>query len=233
VAGDVDGVVLQMVPGHRASGRLEFESQTGRPAPTATQLQNMAITLAPSDGRGLNTFFGGGGPDRANAQGEFRTKGYGPGKYFLSVSAGAWLVKSATIGGADVLDAALEIRDADVAGIVVTFTDRMATVSGTVRSAGETDLSETSILIFPANHRAWIDSGMNPRRLKTARASRAGAYTLPNVPAGDYVIVAIDRANDGDTQDPAFIERLSRIGTRLTVSTDPQTVSLTKAQVGK
>ena len=61
-----------------------------------------------------------GQPDRANAQGEFRTKGYAPGKYFLTVSGpGGWQVKSATMGGRDVLDAPLEIRDADVSGIVV------------------------------------------------------------------------------------------------------------------
>ena len=234
VAGDVDGLVLQLAPGHRASGRFEFESQTGGPAPTAAQLQTMAVMLTPMDGRSISSLFGAGGPDRANAQGEFRTKGYATGKYFLSTSGtGRWQIKSASIGGADVLDAPLEIRDADVAGIVVSFTDRLPQVTGTVRSANETDLSETTVLMFPANHRAWVDSGMNPRRLRTARASRAGAYTIGNVPAGDYVIVAIDRANEGDTQDPAFIERLSRVGTRLTVGADPQTVSLTKAQVGK
>ncbi len=89
-------------------------------------------------------------PDRANAQGEFQTKGYDAGKYFLNVGGvGTWFLKSATIGGRDVLDTPLEIRDSDVAGVVVTFVDKVAQVTGTVQSPGETDLSETSVVLFP------------------------------------------------------------------------------------
>ena len=50
---------------------------------------------------------------------------------------------------------------------------------------------------------------------------------------GDYLLVAIDRASEGDMQDPGYIDRLSRIGTRVTVGTDAQTVALTKTQVGR
>ena len=61
-------------------------------------------------------------PDRANAQGEFQTKGHEAGRYFLNVTgAGPWQLKSATLGGRDLLDAPIEIRDADIAGVVVTL----------------------------------------------------------------------------------------------------------------
>jgi hypothetical protein len=100
-------------------------------------------------------------------------------------------------------------------------------------TGAETDWSETVILMFPAEYKNWIDNGMNPRRTRTARASRAGAYAIPNVPAGDYLIAAIDRASEGEMQNPAYIELLARVGTRITVGTDPVTKDLAKVRVAR
>jgi hypothetical protein len=233
-AGDVDGLTLQLSPGFRVSGRVEFSSPSGRAQPAAAQMQAVVVTFNAMDGRSPGGLMAFNQPDRANAQGEFRTKGYAPGKYFLSVSGpGGWQVTSATIGGRDVLDAPLEIREADVAGIVVTFGDPLARVSGTVTAAGETDLSETAVLMFPVNYRAWVENGMHPRRGRTARASRAGAYTLMNVPPGEYFIAAVDRVEEGNLQDPAFVAALSRVATRVTIGADAQTVDLRKTQVAR
>ena len=231
---DLDALVLQLAPGYKVSGRLEFASAAGRPQPTTQQIQSVTITLTPMDGRTPGGLIGDmSGPDRANAQGEFKTKGYAPGKYFFNATAGGgWQVKSATMGGSDVLDAPLEIRDASVSGIVVSLTDKFGQLTGTV-TAAETDLSETTILLFPANYRAWIDSGMNPRRSRTARASRAGAYTIAALPAGDYLVAAIDRSSEGDMQNPAYIEQVSKVATRVTIATDSVTLPLPRVRVGK
>jgi hypothetical protein len=235
---DVGGVSLQLTTGLHAIGRLEFESTSGRPAPAANQMPMFAVTLTAMDGRlggglssGLSSALRAATPDRPNAQGEFRTKGYSPGKYFLSISGGAqWQVKSATLNGRDVLDAPLELRDGDAAGIVITLTDQLARVSGTVTATGETDLSETSVYLFPSNYGKWIADGMNARRSRTTRASRTGTYALANVPAGEYLIAAVDRASEGDMQDPAFIEVLSRVGTRVVVTTTDKVVDLARAR---
>jgi hypothetical protein len=230
-AGDADGIVLQLSLGFRISGRLEFESATGRPAPPAAQIQSATVNLVPQDGR-MPSMIMMAVPDRANAQGEFQTKGNESGKYFLNVTgAGPWQLKSATIGGRDVLDAPIELRDADITGVVVTFTDKIGQVTGSVRSPAETDLSETSVVLFPADYRTWIDNGMNPRRSRTVRATKPGAFTIPNVPAGDYLIVAIDRSAPADLQDPANVESLSRGATRVSVAADPVTVNLDKTRV--
>jgi protocatechuate 3,4-dioxygenase beta subunit len=235
VAGDVDAVALQLAPGFHVGGRLEFESRSGRAAPTGQQLQAVSVLLTSVDGRSTSGGILGAfsAPDRANQQGEFRTKGFMPGKYFLTVSAPAgWFVKSATIGGRDVLDAPLDLS-ADVAGVVVTMTDKLGQVTGNVTAPGETDLSETTVVLFPYAYKAWITNGMSSRLVRTARASRSGAYTIGNLPAGEYLVAAIDRAAEGDMQDPAVIEAFARAGTRVTVTADPVTLDLTKVRVGK
>jgi hypothetical protein len=136
------------------------------------------------------------------------------------------------LGGTDVLDAPLEIRDANVGGIVIGFTDKLGQLTGTI-AAAEGDLAETTVLLFPANYRAWIDGGMNPRRSRTARASRAGAYTIASLPAGDYLVAAIDRSSEGDMQNPAYIELVSKAATRVTIATESVTLPLTRVRVGK
>ncbi len=235
VAGsDVDGLALQLTTGFKVSGRVEFESKTGKPPATAAQMQNVTVTLTPlaggSQGSMLSELLG--GPDRANAQGEFKTKGYAPGKYVFSATApSGWQVMSAAIGGRDVLDAPLQITNGDVAGIVVTFTDKMAQLSGTVSAPGEADLSEVTVLAFPADYRTWVANGMSARLSKTTRANRNGAYSIANVPAGEYLVAAIDRASEGDMQDPVFIEALSRIAVRVTMGSDPATLDVTRGRV--
>jgi hypothetical protein len=242
VAGNMDNLALQLAPGFKVSGRVEFDFRTGRPVPTGQQMQAISISLNAIDGRsaGGGVLAGLGGlatPDRVDQKGEFKTKGYQAGRYFLTVTspgggAGPLQVKSATLGGRDVLDTAFDLT-ADMAGLVITFVDQMASVSGTVTAPGETDFSEALIVLFPHNHRTWIANGMSARLARSARASRNGAFSIGNVPAGEYFVVAIDQSAAGDLQDPAVIDALSRMATRITVTTDPAKVDLTKARVGK
>lgn len=230
---DIEGLALQLTTGFHVSGRVEFASASGKPSPPAAQMPMVTVTLVSPVGDSPAMLLAGlMGPDRVTAQGDFKTKGYAPGRYVLNVTAPqGWQVKSAQIGGRDVLDGPLEITNADLSGVVVTFTDRMAQVSGTVSAPGETDLSEVSVILFPDNYRAWIANGMSTRLAKTSRASRNGTYAIPNLPAGEYLVAAIDRASEGDLQDPAFIEALSRIGSRVTVASDPVTLDVTRARV--
>jgi hypothetical protein len=232
---DLDNVVVQLATGFRVSGRVVFESQTNRPQPQAAQIQTVNVALVPMDGRQPGGFLGDiTGPDRANDKSEFKTKAYAPGKYFVNVSGGGpWQVKSIAIGGRDVLDAPLELKDADVSGLVVTFTDKMGTLTGTVHAGAETDLSEATVLLFPADYQGWINAGMNPRRTRTARANRPGAYTFNGVPPGDYLVAALDRSNEGDMQDPAFIAALARVAAKVTIALDPVTLELQRARVGR
>jgi hypothetical protein len=235
---DVGGVSLQLTTGLQAIGRLEFESVPGRSVPTADQMATLTVTLTAVDGRPISAVSSGvpidlmdGTGDHPNAEGEFRTRGYSPGKYFLSISGDAgWQIKAATLGGRDVLDAPLELRDRDAEGILVTLTDHLASVSGTVMATGDTDLSETSVYLFPSNYAKWIADGMNARRARTARASRTGTYALANVPAGEYLMAAIEGPSEGDMQDPAFIETLSRGASRVVVTTTDKVINLTTAR---
>jgi len=231
--GDLDGLSVRLQSGYRAAGHIEFQSATGRGAPVPQQMQAIFITLNPVDGR-MPNIMALASQDKPDAQANFQTKGYEPGRYFLSVQAsGLWTPKSATVGGRDILDNPLELRDADVTGISIVMTDKVGQVTGTVRAPGETDLSETSVFLFPVAYRNWADNGMNPRQSRTVRASRNGVFTMPRVPPGEYFIIAVDRSAAVDLQDPARLDDVSRAASRVTVTDETATVSLQKVKVGR
>jgi hypothetical protein len=220
-------VALRLREGAKLSGRVEFEGTTPPPAPD--QLQAMTITLNAIDGRG-----GGGGgfpgapaaPGRVGQDGQFATQGYAPGRYFVAPAgrgAGpAWTLKSVTANGRDVSVEPLELTDTDVTGAIVTFTDKVGQVSGTIRTATGTAPDEATVLLFPADYRGWARNGMSPRRLASATLTKATAFTLPRLLAGEYLIAAVATLDPNDREDPAFFEALSRVATRLTLGEGEQ-----------
>jgi len=228
---DIDNLTVTLVDGFTVSGRVEFESQTGR-APPQQGLQTISTMLMPADGRSVS-ILSLARPNRGNEDGTFQTLAYVPGRYFLNAQGipPPWQLKSATVGGRDVLDTPLEIRNSDISGLVLTMTDRLSQLTGTIKATGGQKPAEAVVVVFPAEYRAWIDSGMNPRRLRTARATAAGAYTIPNVAPGEYLAVAFDRSDEGDLQDPTYIDLLAKAATRVTVAIEPRTQDLSMARV--
>jgi hypothetical protein len=225
---DLEGVALQLTEGATVAGRLEFTSSTGRALPQSTNIQ---VSLVPADGR--NSLGFGGNRPRATTTNTFETTNYGPGRYFLQIQGAPpqWQVKSATIGGRDILDAPLNLGETDVTGVLISLTDEQFALSGTVTATAGQKLDEAAVYLFPADHRAWIENGMNPRRSRSTRAAASGAYGFGPLPPGEYLAVAVDRADEGNLQDPAFIEALSRLGTRVSIVSAKQTLDLTTMKV--
>ena len=54
-------------------------------------------------------------------------------------------------------------------------------------------------------------------RRSSARASKSGSYTFTNLPAGDYLVIAIDDRLNLKWQDPKVLETLSRLATHVTI----------------
>jgi hypothetical protein len=70
---------------------------------------------------------------------------------------------------------------------------------------------ETAVVFaFPMDTAEWLETGVAPRRMRTARANRDGAYLFPALPPGDYYLVAVKEDFVGEWQDPEFLESISR-----------------------
>jgi hypothetical protein len=57
--------------------------------------------------------------------------------------------------------------------------------------------------------------------------STRGAWQIDNLPAGDYVVLAIDDRFSADWQRPDRLDSLSRSGTHVTLSAEKRTLDLT------
>jgi hypothetical protein len=223
---DIDDLTVRLSDAFSVSGRVEFESQKSAAVPASPK--GAGLMLLPADGQTPNILTLG-RPTPIGQDGTFRRDGIVPGRYFLSLFSvpAPWQVKSATLDGRDAYDRPIEIANGDVANVVVTLTDQLAQLSGTVSAPASFSSAEAIVVLFPANYRTWIDGGMNPRLVRTARVASSGTYTLPGLTAGDYLAVAIDRGDEGDLQDPAFIETLSRSATLVAIANDARTQALT------
>jgi hypothetical protein len=207
---DVTDLIVTLSPGPRVSGRLEFEGSTERPAPAS--LTGMRIMLDRSDGSASPDTLLATQTGHPDEDGQFKTYGVPPGRYVLRVNPvpAGWFLKSAVYQNRDIADLPLELDSKDANGVVITFTDSPARLSGTVRGANGPDPTAV-VLVYPVDSEAWSSSGARARRMRTARAAKDGAYSLLALPGGEYYVVAVQEDALGDWQDPALLRSLSRL----------------------
>ena len=213
-ASDLNDLAVSLRPGFRIAGRSEFVGTHAQPA--GDVVRRMYATFDPADARPLvgSTISRG----QFDERGRLSSYQLPPGRYYVRIDnqPPGWTLKSATLNGRDVSNVPLAL-DADVTALVIAFTDRPSTLSGHVQNAtGAPDPSAT-VLVFPADSGAWMDSGAFPRRLRAVRVDRNGQYQTAGLPAGDYLLVAIPDESSANWQDPKVLQALARLATSITL----------------
>ena len=215
---DVEGLVLVLHSGFRVSGQFEFEGAA--PRPPASRLQQVPVVLeAASASANAESEVQG----RVDSDGRFATSGAPPGRYLVRVAGSpeGWMFKEATYRGRNVSDEPFEL-DGDASDVVITFTDRWTGLHGVVQGQRGAPDSDATVLIFPTNQDGWTDYGLNPRRVRSVRTSRAGDYSAHSIPPGDYYVVAIPDDRASDWRDPAFLLSLTSVAARVSISDGDQ-----------
>jgi hypothetical protein len=212
-AKDVSDLAVGLRPGIKIAGMVQFNGVTERP--TAQNLGSLNIVLTPADVRpGVQPARG-----RTEATGTFATSGVPPGKYLVSVQGGFpnWTFQSAMVNGRDASIYPVDIESNDLSGVMINFTDRPSEVSG--QASADTGSPEAlSVLVFPADQTSWTGPGAgSPRRFLSTRAEKDGKYRVANVPAGEYLAVAVPDKQIADWQRPKFLESLMPSATRFRV----------------
>ncbi len=204
---------LEMQPGMTVSGRVQFQSASNAAPPNPA---GMRVSLMPV-GTGVNV---GAMPATVDASGAFSIVGATPGRYRIvsAVPTGGarWALTSSTAAGRDTLDTPIEIRpQQNVTDVVLTFRDDPSEITGRLQDASGKAATDYHIVVFPMDRTHWIP---NSRRIQAVRPSQDGKYTLRNLPAGEYLVVAIIDIEQGEWYDPAFLQRLAPSGMKLTLA---------------
>jgi hypothetical protein len=213
----VRGVRLELAPGARVSGRVEFEGAARRP--TAAEWRALWVGIDPAGGQ---TFLAAGSREsriggRVEEDGRFVLPSVWPGRYviLLARTPPGWHLKSITAAGRDVADTPL-VLDRDRDDVVITLTDQVARLAGSVQaSTGKVD-EDVSVLLFPADPVRWVDYGQSTRRLRVAPVA-GGSYSMPAPPEGDYLLIALPEPQLVDWQNPAFLKRAAALADRISV----------------
>ena len=128
-----------------------------------------------------------------------------------------WVVKSITVAGTDVTDGMVDFRGSEYLDVQVLLTNRLAELYGTVRTNGRA-AARAQVLVFPDDASRWTGTS---RGIRTARADQNGGFAVRGLlPNRRYLAVAVDYLNDGEEQDPEFLQRMKPRGTVVAVTSD-------------
>ena len=193
---------------------LNVEMRTGRPvsgrvtAPAGVSWTRMSIAIVPAVP----------GLTRATAppitDGRFETVPLVPGDYFIRVTGlpQGFYLDGITVSGEDALDAAVALGGLDDPRISIRLTNQPTTILGSVRDTRMIPASGAAILVLPTTASEW-----SPNRSRQTRASMNGQFAVAGLPAGDYIIIAIDEALAEGLQDERWIAQLRTLGTRVSL----------------
>lgn len=214
---DVADVVMALTGGPRVRGRIVA------PAAGAVALDRVRVSVTPIDQSEILAARSALSTATVGLDGTFEAAAGPPGRYVLSVSGlpATWFARTAAWNNRNLLQQAVQLEGEDLQGIEIELSNTPASITGSVAGAGA-----STVVAFPEDWRAWFADGMIPLLLRQARASESGAFTLAAVPAGRYLLVALDPDALGDLQDPSVFDRLARLGTLATVA-DGATTTVT------
>jgi hypothetical protein len=201
VAGQDFNVPLELQPAMTVEGRLVFEGTSPPPA----NLTGIRGHLLPRGAAGNLGAGAAGG--QVDSQGRFRFTGVTPDEYRLMWfgSPAPWVRRSATALGVDLIDNPLVVKPGMTnIELTVTYTDRPTEVGGTLQDTSGRPASDYFIVVFSVDRSLWAPQ---TRRVQTVRPATDGAYSVQLL-AGEYFIAALTDLEPGDTNDPAFLEKL-------------------------
>lgn len=209
VAGD-DITDLQLVASKplSVSGRVIVDAAAAQSLPAS-----LFMTAFPLDG----AMFVVGAQGRVADDYTFELK-TSPGRSRIGLSNATlgWSIRAVRLNGADVLDSGIEFKpNQNVRGLEVELTNKISVVTGLVTSGkGEVSRDYTA-LAFPQDSDRWKYT--NSRYIRTGRPDQDGRFKISGLPAGEYLLIAVDRIDPGESSDPEFLERIRTKATRFSL----------------
>ena len=153
---------------------------------------------------------------QVSATGAFELSGLvGPQVLRVDRLPSGWIVKSIRASGKDITDTAIDVRGSEQLNVQVVLTNRISELSGAVKANGQT-VTSASVVLFPEDPALWA---FPSRRVRTVRVDQNGVFRVNALPSGErYVALAVDYLEQGEFQDPQFLERMKGRGTGFTLN---------------
>ena len=202
---DVTGVAVNLTRGASLAGTVVAE---GSSQINLSALRISARQMRDTPGQGLNA-------SGVGTNGSFQLSAL-TGTVALRVEnvPPQWMIKSIAVGPTDVTDGAFELRGTEqITNARIVLTDRVSELNGTVTLRNR-DAKDYSVVVFAEDSTRW---NFPTRFVRMTRPASQGGFTLRGLPAETYLVAAVDYLEEGEWQDPEFLERLRESATRVTL----------------
>jgi hypothetical protein len=212
VAGiDIDGLLI--VTGSGGTVRGQVASDDGTPVPGVDRL---VVRARPLTWAARMSTLASSGNGRVNADGTFElTAVVGPVVLSIGTLTGDWTLKSVELNGRNLADDPIEVRHGEkLNGVPVVLTNRPTHIRGVLLDEKKQPADGT-VVIFPEDTSRWREDS---RTVRSARPDQHGEFSIKGLPAGKYLIVALDYVQDGQWYDPEFLADLRPRAERLSLA---------------
>jgi hypothetical protein len=213
VAGvDVEG--LSLVAGAGGTVRGDVVTDDGSPLPAGFDRMQVRPPFNPNARIMISVLH----PDNGQVQsdGSFEVQGV-LSDTVLSIGplTGEWTLKALEVDGRDMADLPLPIEHGKtLSGVHVVLTSRPTTIRGALRDERHNP-AEGTVIVFPDDSATWREGS---RTIRATRLDQRGLFTFKGLPAGDYFLVALDSAQEGQWYDPEFLEGLKGRAKRVAIA---------------
>lgn len=214
VPGEATTLTMTLQPTVTVSGQLVFEGDA-LPMPDLTRVSMFLRDIAPGGARTTT---------KIESEGTFVTTGVVPSTYTLrtGVPGGlaptgpGWNLKSVRVGGTNVTDRPFAVSPAGASNVIVTFTDQVSELSGTISAADGTPGTDYFVIAIPADRDYWVPG---TRRITSTRPDGSGRYVFRGLPTGDYQVAVTTDLVPYDLQDVSALELLAAQSLPVTLAT--------------
>ncbi len=207
---DLDDFTVVLATGATVTGTVSFAGTAGA-TPDLSQFRITAPSTDQSD-------FGPQPNARAGKDGTFVLSGVSAGSHLIR-SAGAargFILKSVTINGRDVTDSPMTLRSGEnLSNVTVVFTDQQNEINGTLTNEQGTPMPDYTVLAFTTDSALWRPQ---TRQIMTARPDQTGKYRIRGLPSGQYYMVAVDPAEQGEWFNPVYLDEHRMGAARVTLA---------------
>ena len=131
-----------------------------------------------------------------------------------------WMVQSIEVNGIDVTDTTFELPSAAAGTARVYLTDRVTSLTGSVRSSRGDAEPDAHVIIFAEQRARW---GFGTRHIHAVPTDAQGRFTLRKLPPGErYLAIAVDYLEPEEQLDPSFLEWAAERATAFTMGEGEQ-----------
>ena len=206
---DISGAALFLDRGATLIGRVEIAVGSSHPPPMMTDLWVSAPTADGSVGSGLTR-------SQVREDGSFDlVSPEGNRVIRLEGLPDPWSLETVSYQGLDVIDVPFELRSGDERKrIRMVLTDRPSRLVGVVQDVDGNAISDRAIVALPINSTFWRPGS---RHVRLTYPDQSGQYEIVGLPAGGYLVAAVDGIDVGDLYDLAVFQEIAAAATETLV----------------